>query len=76
MMMNDDEGWRRMIDFKVFWGFAFIRKDGRTDGQTFVIVESLSRLKTFKKNLAQISQLRAKSEKELKLTKNFEWTEH
>ena len=32
-----------MIDFKVFWGFAF----GRTDGQTFVIVESLSRLKRY-----------------------------
>ena len=45
MMMNDDEGWRRMIDFKVFWGFAFRRTNERTNGQTFVIVESLSRLK-------------------------------
>ena len=30
-MMKDDEGWRRMIDFKVFWGFAFRRTDERTD---------------------------------------------
>ena len=29
-------------DFKLLRGFG----DGRTDGQTFVIVESLSRLKT------------------------------
>ena len=30
-----------MIDFKLIWGFAF----RQTDGQTFAIVESLSRLK-------------------------------
>ena len=54
MMMNDDEGWRRMIDFKVFWGFAFRRTDKRTDEQTFVIVESLSRLKRFALQLIKI----------------------
>ena len=37
-MMMKDEG---MIDFELFWGFAL----GQTDKQTFVIVESLSRLK-------------------------------
>ena len=31
MMMNDDEGWKRMIDFKVFWGFALRRTDERTN---------------------------------------------
>ena len=34
------------IDFKLFWGFALGLMDERTDEQTFVIVESLSRLKT------------------------------
>ena len=37
-MMKDD-------DFKLFRGFASRRTDGRTDGRTFVNVESLSRLK-------------------------------
>ena len=36
-MMKDD-------DFKLLKGFAL----GRTNGQTFAIVESLSRLKTFR----------------------------
>ena len=36
--MNDD-------DFKLLRGFADGRTDERTDEQTFVIVESLSRLK-------------------------------
>ena len=34
-----------MIDFKVFWGFALRLTDGRTNEQTSVIVELLSRLK-------------------------------
>ena len=38
-MMKDD-------DFKLLRGFADRRTDGRTNEQTFVIVESLSRLKT------------------------------
>ena len=38
LMMKDD-------DFKLFRGFADERSDERTNGQTFVIVESLSRLK-------------------------------
>ena len=37
--MNDD-------DFKLLKGFALRRTDERTNGQTFAIVESLSRLKT------------------------------
>ena len=37
-MMKDD-------DFKLLKGFADERTDGRTNEQTFVIVESLSRLK-------------------------------
>ena len=41
--MKKDEGWMmKDDDFKLLRGFG----DGRTDGQTFVIVESLSRLKT------------------------------
>ena len=39
-MMKDD-------DFKLLRGFADGRTDERTDEQTFVIVESLSRLKIF-----------------------------
>ena len=38
-MMKDD-------DFKLLKGFALRRTDERTNGQTFAIVESLSRLKT------------------------------
>ena len=37
-MMKDD-------DFKLLKGFALRRTDERTNGQTFAIVESLSRLK-------------------------------
>ena len=37
-----------MINFKLFWGFALRKTDKRTNGQTFVIVESLSLLKTFR----------------------------
>ena len=37
-MMKDD-------DFKLLKGFALRRTDERTNGRTFVIVESLSRLK-------------------------------
>ena len=37
-MMKDD-------DFKLWKGFALRRTDKRTNGQTFAIVESLSRLK-------------------------------
>ena len=33
-------------DFKLLRGFDNGQTDGRTDGQTFVVVESLSRLKT------------------------------
>ena len=45
--MKDDEG---MLDFRLFWGFGFWfmtdeRTNERTDEQTFVNVESLSRLK-------------------------------
>ena len=40
-----DGGWRmKDDDFKLLRGFA----DGQTDEQTFVIVESLSRLKILK----------------------------
>ena len=35
-------------DFKLLKGFALRRTDERTNGQTFVIVESLSRLKKIK----------------------------
>ena len=38
-MMKDD-------DFKLLKGFALRRTDERMNGQTFAIVESLSRLKT------------------------------
>ena len=34
-----------MIDFKLILGFALGRTNERTNGQTFAIVESLSRLK-------------------------------
>ena len=40
-MMKDD-------DFKLLKGFALRRTDERTNGQTFAIVESLSRLKNKK----------------------------
>ena len=39
-MMKDD-------DFKLLKGFALRRTDERTNERTFVIVESLSRLKNF-----------------------------
>ena len=40
--MKKDEGWMmKDDDFKLLRGFG----DGRTDGQAFVIVELLSRLK-------------------------------
>ena len=35
-------------DFKLFWGYDLRLMDKLTDGQTFVIVESLSRLKNMK----------------------------
>ena len=38
-----------MINSKLFEGFCFLT-DGRTDGRTFVNVESLSRLKMFYEN--------------------------
>ena len=34
-----------MIDFKLFGGFGDRQTDRRTDERTFVVVESLSRLK-------------------------------
>ena len=43
-MMKDD-------DFKLLKGFALGRTNERTDEQTFVIVESLSRLKKSNKTL-------------------------
>ena len=39
-MMKDD-------DFKLLRGFADRQTDERTNGQTFVIVESLSRIKNY-----------------------------
>ena len=44
--MTKDEGWMmKDDDFKLLTGFALRRTNERTDGQTFAIVESLSRLK-------------------------------
>ena len=42
-MMRDEELMMKDDDFKLFRGFDY----GQTDEQTFVIVESLSRLKIF-----------------------------
>ena len=50
--MKNDEG--RMMqddDFKLLRGFADRQTDRRTNEQTFVIVESLSRLKSEKEGL-------------------------
>ena len=45
--MKNDEGWMmKDDDFKLLRGFDNEHTDRRTDGQTFVIVESISRLKT------------------------------
>ena len=43
-MMNDEGRMMKDDDFKLLRGFGDGRTDERTDGQTFVIVESLSRL--------------------------------
>ena len=49
-MMKDD-------DFKLLRGFADRQTDGRTDGQTFVIVELLSQLKMFLKPIFEFQTL-------------------
>ena len=57
-MMKDDEGWWRMNEewwrmmISSCWGVLVT--DERTDGQTFVIVESLSRLKIVQMNRLQL----------------------
>ena len=44
-MMKDEGQMMKDDDFKLLKGFALRRTDERTNGQTFAIVESLSRLK-------------------------------
>ena len=49
--MKNDEGWKMNDEgwwFQAVEGFCF-QTDERTDGQTFAIVESLSRLKRWRK---------------------------
>ena len=46
-MMKDERWMMKDDDFKLLKGFALRRTDERTNGRTFAIVESLSRLKSF-----------------------------